>query len=59
MDEHKERAFLYRQRAEELRAIAEDIKDANNRKVLVQIADDYDRLARIQDHLAGDKPHKS
>ena len=52
MDGHAEKAFVYRQRAEELRVIAADMKDEANRQILLRIAADYDRLATIQDQLA-------
>ena len=58
MDGHKDRAFTYRQKAEELRAVAPGMKDPENRKMLLKIADDYDRLARIQDHMASDERGK-
>jgi len=59
MDGHEERAFMYRQKADELRTVAEGMKDSTNRKMLLKMADDYDRLARIQDHMASDKTDKS
>ena len=52
MDEHEARAFRYRQRAEELRAILTDMKDEVSCETLVKIAADYDPLADIQDGLA-------
>jgi len=39
------RAVRYRNYAEELRIVAADQKEAGNRQILVEIADDYDRLA--------------
>jgi hypothetical protein len=55
MEGHAERAFVYRQRAEELRVIAADIKDEANHRILLRIAADYERLAVIQDQLASVK----
>jgi hypothetical protein len=39
------RSRLYRARAEELRTIAEDLKVAENRRVLVRLAESYERMA--------------
>jgi len=52
MNEHAERAFIYRQRAEELRTIAEDTIASTPREILLKLAADYERLASIQDKLA-------
>jgi hypothetical protein len=52
MNEHAEKAFVYRQRAEELRAMIPDMKDRTYAKILEKIATDYDRLADIQEQLA-------
>lgn len=52
MDGHGEKAFLYRQRAEELRVMADDVKDRRTREVLLRLAHDYERLAVMQDQLA-------
>jgi hypothetical protein len=52
MNEHAERAFIYRQQAEELRTIAEDTVAATPREILLKLAADYERLASIQDKLA-------
>ena len=43
----------YRRRADELRDIAEDIRDDENRLVLLRIAASYDRMAAIGDRIAG------
>ena len=59
MDGHEERAYMYRQKAEELRVVAIGMKDPENRKMMLKMADDYDRLARIQDHMASDKTGES
>jgi hypothetical protein len=55
MDENQERAFQYRQRAEELRAIIPDMKDPVCRETLVKVAADYDRLAEVQERIAENK----
>ena len=39
-------SLLYRQRAEELRTIAEDMVDNNSKKIILSIAVEYDRMAR-------------
>jgi hypothetical protein len=52
MDEHEERAFRYRQRAEELRTITPNMKDETYREILTRIAADYDRLADTHERLA-------
>jgi len=48
-----QKAREYRRRADELREIAEDIRDDENRLVLLRIAASYDRMASIGDRLAG------
>jgi predicted kinase len=40
-----ETALRYRSHAEELRAIAADMLDPNNRETILKIASDYDRMA--------------
>jgi predicted kinase len=45
VSEELEAAQRYRMHAEELRAIAADSHDPKNRDVLLQIAQDYDRMA--------------
>jgi hypothetical protein len=52
MDEHTHKAFIYRQRAEELRVMIPDMNDAHARDVFLRIAADYETLALIQDRLA-------
>lgn len=40
----------WRTRAEEARSLAQDIKDANTKEALLQIADEYDQVAhRVED----------
>ena len=46
------RAVRYRNYAEELRVIAADHKDADNRQILVRIADDYERMAAELEAIA-------
>jgi hypothetical protein len=41
-----ERIGLYRARAEELRTIAEDLMVEENRRVLLRLAESYERMAR-------------
>lgn len=52
MGEHAERAFKYRQKAEELRAMIPDMTDYQSRETLAKIAAGYDQLAKVQDTLA-------
>ena len=37
---------FWRSRAEEVRVIAEDLKDADAKTIMNRIADDYERLAK-------------
>ena len=53
MNDYESRAFQYRQRAEELRAILSDMKDPHTRGKIENLIRDYDRLADAQDKLAG------
>lgn len=52
MDHDSELAFRYRQRAEEVRTIADGTKDAKMRKILLGVAEDYDRMAKTMDRIA-------
>jgi hypothetical protein len=47
-----EKAFMYRLRAEELKAMIPDMKDRVYAKILENIADDYYRLADMQEQIA-------
>jgi hypothetical protein len=51
MIEHAKRAPAFRQRAEELRTIA-DTRDETNREVFLKLADEYDRLALEHEQIA-------
>jgi len=46
MEADLETAERYRNRAEELRIIAESMTDAKMRNVLTEVAHDYERMAR-------------
>ena len=52
MSDYETRAYQYRQRAEELRAILHDMKDPQTREKIEKLVADYDRLAEKQDALA-------
>lgn len=56
MDEYDQRAFQYRQRAEELRAILSDMTDRYCHDTLETIALEYDRLAKVQERLGKMNP---
>lgn len=60
MSEHEKRAFGYRQKADELRAMLPDMTDPPARQMLEKIVDGYDQMARTQDSLAkaGGPPEK-
>ena len=45
MTESFERASIYRNRAQELRAIAEKLRDEEQRKHLREVAEEYEKMA--------------
>ena len=52
MDGDRENAERYRQRAQSMRATATPISDPEMKKMLMGLADDYDRLAAWLDRIA-------
>lgn len=52
MDDEANTATRYRHRAEELRLIAESARDAKTRKLLMGVADDYERMAETWERIA-------
>jgi hypothetical protein len=54
MSEDLETARRYRAHAEELRLIAEAVEDRPNRRILIEVAKDYERMASSLEAL-----HKS
>jgi hypothetical protein len=52
MDGDEENAKLYRSRAEKLREIAEAMHDGKSRRILLQLADEYDHIAGTCDAIA-------
>ena len=52
MDGDRTAASRYRERAEEVRAIAADMKTHGAREILVGIAESYERMARQRDESA-------
>ena len=52
MDDWKAKAFLYRERAEEVRNVAEMVKGEVARKILLQVVADYEELARQQEAMS-------
>ena len=53
MDNNKnDKPARYRQRAEQLRALAADLTDANAKKVLLTTAEDYEVMALEAEHAA-------
>jgi hypothetical protein len=51
MSEELETARRYRAHAEELRQIAEGMKDEPNRRVIIQVAKDYEKMANSLEAL--------
>jgi hypothetical protein len=49
----------WRDRAAEMRASAEETKDADNRKIMLRLASDYDQLAERAEIRLNDKRSKS
>jgi hypothetical protein len=52
MKDHQVQAFIYRQRAEEVRAVADMMTNRELGNILHQVAADYEDLARTEDRLA-------
>lgn len=46
------KAERYRQRARDLRAIADQVMDLQARATLVEVAEDYERMAQAADNAA-------
>ena len=53
---HAGRAEAYRTKAEECRTLAEEMHDSEARKMLMQVAADYLRMADTLDRMIADKP---
>jgi hypothetical protein len=53
MEGDREKADLYRERARQVRNIAQGLADRSSRTTLLQVASDYDRMAEALDLLAG------
>lgn len=56
MSDELESAFRYRNRAEEIRAIAADTGDPGMRRTLLGIADDYEKMAQTLERIAARQP---
>jgi hypothetical protein len=52
MDRDETSAKLYRERAEKLRAVAQATHDKKAQDLLLQLADEYDRMAGTRDAIA-------
>jgi hypothetical protein len=59
MNEDTEQADRYLRRAEEVRTIAESMTDRKTRKMLFQVATDYERMAETMRRLGDDAPPQS
>ena len=47
----------WRDRAAEMRVLSDEIKDLEAQRMMLKLANDYDKLAdRAEDRAAGDKP---
>ena len=53
MDKGATKAERYRERAEALRKIAADIPPGNTQRIILSLAREYDRLARLLDEDGG------
>lgn len=51
MDDPKAKAFMFRERAEEVRNVAEMVKGEVARKILLRVVADYEELARQQEAM--------
>ena len=56
MSDRKQTAAYYRLRAKQLREIALAMTADHHRDILMQCANDYDHLARMQETLAREDP---
>ena len=52
MEEHRVKAELFRENAEEIRTRAESIPNQTTRDLLLRLAGEYDELAAVYDRLA-------
>jgi hypothetical protein len=52
MDGDLEKARRYRERAEVVRTIASGIKDVPSREILLNVAIDYERMAKSRDAIS-------
>jgi hypothetical protein len=59
MDGDTQLARRYRQRASQVRSIAAAIEDKEQSKILHQVADDYDQMARAFEEHAAAEPRPS
>ena len=49
----------FRKRAQECRALADSFRDAIRRDKMMQLADDYERMADTAQHLEGSAPKRA